>query len=218
MPPFPGMGYPLVPGYESVGAVVERRAGLGLRGRRARLRSRRALLRRCAAVRRRGLPARRPGRARHADRRARSASRASAGAGRDRLSRAQGVAPGGRRSDRRPRRARPPARAARRAVRRRAARRLGNEPEPRRRAPTATRRRSRTTIRGATIARSTTSAAIDACSTCLIARLAPGGEIVLAGFYDTPLSFAFPPAFMREARIRIAAEWRARRSGRGAGD
>ena len=41
----------------------------------------------------------------------------------------------------------------------------------------------------------------------LIARLAPGGEIVLAGFYSEPLSFAFPPAFMREARIRIAAQW-----------
>ena len=42
----------------------------------------------------------------------------------------------------------------------------------------------------------------------LIARLAPGGEIVLAGFYAAPLSFAFPPAFMREARIRVAAQWR----------
>jgi len=42
----------------------------------------------------------------------------------------------------------------------------------------------------------------------LISRLAPGGEIVLAGFYNAPLSFSFPPAFMREARIRIAAEWR----------
>lgn len=42
----------------------------------------------------------------------------------------------------------------------------------------------------------------------LIARLAPGGEIVLAGFYEAPLAFAFPPAFMREARIRVAAEWR----------
>ncbi len=41
----------------------------------------------------------------------------------------------------------------------------------------------------------------------LIGRLAPGGEIVLAGFYDEPLTFAFPPAFMREARIRIAAQW-----------
>ncbi len=41
----------------------------------------------------------------------------------------------------------------------------------------------------------------------LIARLAPGGEVVLAGFYDEPLSFVFPPAFMREARIRIAAQW-----------
>jgi 3-hydroxyethyl bacteriochlorophyllide a dehydrogenase len=42
----------------------------------------------------------------------------------------------------------------------------------------------------------------------LIARLARGGEIVLAGFYSEALSFAFPPAFMREARIRVAAEWR----------
>ncbi|MEJ6393284.1 chlorophyll synthesis pathway protein BchC [Gymnodinialimonas sp. 2305UL16-5] len=41
----------------------------------------------------------------------------------------------------------------------------------------------------------------------LIGRLAKGGEIVLAGFYPEPLSFAFPPAFMREARMRIAAEW-----------
>ncbi len=41
----------------------------------------------------------------------------------------------------------------------------------------------------------------------LIGRLDPGGEVVLAGFYDQPLSFVFPPAFMREARIRIAAQW-----------
>jgi 3-hydroxyethyl bacteriochlorophyllide a dehydrogenase len=41
----------------------------------------------------------------------------------------------------------------------------------------------------------------------LIGRLAPQGEIVLAGFYSEPLSFSFPPAFMREARIRVAAEW-----------
>jgi 3-hydroxyethyl bacteriochlorophyllide a dehydrogenase len=42
----------------------------------------------------------------------------------------------------------------------------------------------------------------------LIGRLAPGGEIVLAGFYADRLSFAFPPAFMREARLRVAAEFR----------
>ncbi len=42
----------------------------------------------------------------------------------------------------------------------------------------------------------------------LIARLAPGGEIVLAGFYSERLQFAFPPAFMREARIRVAAQWK----------
>lgn len=43
----------------------------------------------------------------------------------------------------------------------------------------------------------------------LIARLSPGGEVVLAGFYAAPLSFSFPPAFMREARIRVAAQWQA---------
>ncbi len=44
----------------------------------------------------------------------------------------------------------------------------------------------------------------------LIQRLSPGGCVTLAGFYDV-ISFAFPPAFMREAEIRIAAQW-------GAGD
>ncbi len=42
----------------------------------------------------------------------------------------------------------------------------------------------------------------------LIGRLAPGGEIVLAGFYSQPLSFMFPPAFVRETQIRVAAEWK----------
>jgi 3-hydroxyethyl bacteriochlorophyllide a dehydrogenase len=42
----------------------------------------------------------------------------------------------------------------------------------------------------------------------LIGRLAPGGEIVLAGFYSEPLSFSFAPAFMREARLRVAAQWK----------
>lgn len=41
----------------------------------------------------------------------------------------------------------------------------------------------------------------------LMGRLFKGGEIVLAGFYSDPLSFAFAPAFMKEARIRVAAEW-----------
>jgi len=41
----------------------------------------------------------------------------------------------------------------------------------------------------------------------LIARCAKGGEVVLAGFYAEDLKFSFPPAFMREVRLRIAAEW-----------
>lgn len=41
----------------------------------------------------------------------------------------------------------------------------------------------------------------------LVARLARQGEIVLAGFYPDRVNFAFPPAFQKEARMRIAAEW-----------
>ena len=42
----------------------------------------------------------------------------------------------------------------------------------------------------------------------LIGRLSKQGEIVLAGFYANRISFACPPAFQREARLRIAAEWK----------
>ena len=42
----------------------------------------------------------------------------------------------------------------------------------------------------------------------LIGRSARGGEIVLAGFYEGAIKFDFAPAFMRETRVRIAAEWR----------
>lgn len=38
-------------------------------------------------------------------------------------------------------------------------------------------------------------------------HLAKGGEITLAGFYAARVNFAFPAAFMKEARLRIAAEW-----------
>jgi 3-hydroxyethyl bacteriochlorophyllide a dehydrogenase len=40
-----------------------------------------------------------------------------------------------------------------------------------------------------------------------VMHMARGGEIVLAGFYSEPLSFHFAPAFRREARIRIATEF-----------
>ncbi len=43
----------------------------------------------------------------------------------------------------------------------------------------------------------------------LIGRIAKGGEVVLAGFYTEPVAFNFVPAFMREARLRIASEWTA---------
>lgn len=41
----------------------------------------------------------------------------------------------------------------------------------------------------------------------LLTRLAPGGEVLLAGFYDR-LAFDFVPAFLREATIRVSAEWK----------
>lgn len=41
---------------------------------------------------------------------------------------------------------------------------------------------------------------------CML-HLARRGEIILAGFYAEPLHFVFPPAFMREASVRIAAQW-----------
>jgi 3-hydroxyethyl bacteriochlorophyllide a dehydrogenase len=41
----------------------------------------------------------------------------------------------------------------------------------------------------------------------LVGRLAPGGEVVLAGFYERPVAFEFAPAFLRELRLRVAAQW-----------
>jgi 3-hydroxyethyl bacteriochlorophyllide a dehydrogenase len=41
----------------------------------------------------------------------------------------------------------------------------------------------------------------------LIARIKHGGEIILAGFYDNDIVFQFAPAFMREAKLRIASQW-----------
>ncbi len=42
----------------------------------------------------------------------------------------------------------------------------------------------------------------------VVHKLTKGGEIVLAGFYKEKVAFTFPPAFMREARFSIAAEWK----------
>lgn len=41
----------------------------------------------------------------------------------------------------------------------------------------------------------------------LTQRIRRGGLITLAGFYSEQMSFTFPPAFMKEARFAIAAEW-----------
>jgi 3-hydroxyethyl bacteriochlorophyllide a dehydrogenase len=42
----------------------------------------------------------------------------------------------------------------------------------------------------------------------VIPRLQMGGEVVLAGFYKEDIRFAYAPAFMREATVRVAAEWK----------
>ena len=44
----------------------------------------------------------------------------------------------------------------------------------------------------------------------VIPKMVAGGEVILAGFYKQDLSFAYAPAFMREARIRVAAQWQKR--------
>jgi len=41
----------------------------------------------------------------------------------------------------------------------------------------------------------------------LIARSTKGGEVILAGFYQERIALVFVPAFLREIRLRIAAEW-----------
>ncbi len=41
-----------------------------------------------------------------------------------------------------------------------------------------------------------------------IQRCGHGAEIVLAGFYAERINFAFPMAFMREIKLRISAEWK----------
>jgi len=41
----------------------------------------------------------------------------------------------------------------------------------------------------------------------LLRRMARGGELVLAGFYAERIAFDYPLAFMKEARLRVAAEW-----------
>lgn len=41
----------------------------------------------------------------------------------------------------------------------------------------------------------------------LVGRLERGGVVVLAGFYEGDIRFAFAPAFMLEARFLIAAQW-----------
>lgn len=42
----------------------------------------------------------------------------------------------------------------------------------------------------------------------LIARLARGGTLILGGFYSNKVAFTFPAAFMREVELTISAEWK----------
>jgi 3-hydroxyethyl bacteriochlorophyllide a dehydrogenase len=195
MPPFPGMGYPLVPGYESVGRVSEAGAQSGAKCGDSVFVLARAASARCAAIRRGRSAARGSGRARRPSRNARRAARAP-GARRDAPTRS-------------------PARSARLIVghgvlgrflarlRARAARpSLGAQPER----ATATATGCSPGDPAATTADLHVSGDAADPRHDLIAG-APAGEIVLAGFY-AERSFAFPPAFMREARIGSRRKWR----------
>ena len=154
------------------------------------------------------VPRRRAGRAGRAGRRAARRAGRPAGAGRDRPPRDRRRARQAR-SDRRPRRARPAAGAARRARRRRAAGRLGAQSRPRATAATATASSIPTDD-----ARRDYRAIYDVSGDAglldtLIARLAPGGEVVLAGFYSEPLSLRLPAGLHARGahprRRRVAA-------------
>ena len=153
MPPFPGMGYPLVPGYESVGRVRRGRAAT-----RAARSARRVFVpgARCFGEVRGlfGGAASQlvvPGARARADRRDARRARRPAGARRHRppRPRRRAAAP---RPDRRPRRARPAARPPRGRRRRAPPTVWETQPDRARRRATATRSSIPTTTRAATIA------------------------------------------------------------------
>ena len=167
MPPFPGMGYPLVPGYEAVGRVRSSGAHSGFRtGERVFVPGARLFRRGPRPVRRGGVASRRAGAARRRLRRGFGRAGSSARAGRDRASRdcvcsatpsricivGHGVL--GRLLARLDDRAR-----------RRAAGRLGTQLRARRAARSATTSSIPRPMRDATIASSATSAATRHCST-----------------------------------------------------
>ena len=191
------MGYPLVPGYESVGRVVAagptRAAPASANASSCPARAATARCAACSAARPRRIVV--AGRARRAGRDDARRTGRAAGPGRHGVPRRSG---GGKRDphraarpDRRPRRARPPARAHDRGGRLRAAHGLGDQRRARRAArratPWSTRRRRPARDYRAIYDVSGDAQILDR----LIARLAPGGEIVLAGFYTEPLSLHF---------------------------
>jgi 3-hydroxyethyl bacteriochlorophyllide a dehydrogenase len=203
MPPFPGMGYPLVPGYESVGRVVD--AGERARGR---------LGETVFVPGSTGFEGARPlfgGAARRVVTAAARVSPIAAGAAEDGVllalaATARHALSGGRTPDLVVGHG-----VLGRLIARLATLRGGSptvwEVHPARRdgahgyrvcAPEEDARRDYAAICDA----SGDARVLDA----LIGRLAKGGEICLAGFYDR-LSFAFAPAFMKEARLRVAAEF-----------
>ena len=219
MPPVPGLGYPLVPGYESVGRVTH----AGPRGSPQKSASAFSFLvrdasARCAdslAARRRRWSCRARGSRRIEERLGEQAR--AARAGRNRLSRARGgrwraepdliVGHGvlGRLLARLAvlARSEPPTvwerNPQRIAWRERLRRCIHPDADPRRDYARDLRRERR----------------CDA-SRHFDSALAPGGEIVLAGFYSEPLSFAI--SRLRSCARRafaVAAEWRAAGSGRG---
>ena len=208
MPHFPGMGYPLVPGYELVGRVTQAGASRPAVGERVFVPGARCFGRCPRPVRRCRRPAGGARRARWCRSTTAWASGRAAGAGRHRLPRHRRAG------------ASQPDLIIGHGVLGRLLARLAiaaGAPPPTVWKATPTRRDGAEGYRVVDPAATTRRDYRAICDVSgdpslldtLIARLAPGGEICLAGFYAEPLSFAFPPAFMREARLRIAAEWKA---------
>ena len=206
-PPFPAWAIRWFPATRPSGASSRPARKLGIDDRRAGVRARRRCFGDSARpVWRRGLAARRSG-ARVVPCPPRSARKRCCWRSPRPPARARRLGDGRRRPDRRPRRARPTA-GAPRASPRAASRRWSGRPTAIASggaAATRSRLRTRTTARDY---RTIYDVSGDAAILDPLVRGSRRAARSCSPASTSALSFAFPPAFMREARIRVAAQWR----------